>query len=153
MKTYSSGDKISLGRGEGVEILKTIKKSNKSVKIVSPYLSPGYLEELVKLREKGVEITLITSDNLPEGNNRFSTFKNSDIIKQKKILIPKAKTKKKKLKIYSITFFLLFLVTLTLSTLVSLLFFISIPLFFVSLILFFYQYFIKQYNYFTNAYG
>ena len=96
MRTYSNKDQINLGRKAGTEILKAIKNAKKSVKIVSPYLSPSYLEELLKLRKKGVQITLITSDNLEEGNNSFSSFQHSDVIKQGKMIIDKKAANKKK---------------------------------------------------------
>jgi len=96
MKTYSNHNKIYIGREHGLQILKAIKNAKKSVKIVSPYLSPSYLEKLVKLNKKGVQITLITSDELEQGRGAYSDFKNSDVIKRKKIKIQGAKDKKRK---------------------------------------------------------
>jgi len=95
MQTTSSKDRISLGRKAGLEILSAIKQAKNSVKIVSPYLSPSYLQELVKLAEKGVKITLITADNLAEETS-YSKFQESDIIKQEKKIIDKEAVNKKK---------------------------------------------------------
>ena len=51
MKTISNKNQISLGRGYGIEILNAVKNAKKSVKIVSPYLSSSYLDELVNLNK------------------------------------------------------------------------------------------------------
>ena len=57
METFSNKDKIVLGRGKGTIILNAIKNARSSVKIVSPYLSPDYTKELVKLSEKEIPIS------------------------------------------------------------------------------------------------
>ena len=59
MKTTSNNNKISIGKQIGTNLLKEIKNAKESVKIVSPYLSAMYIEELVNLSKKGVKITLI----------------------------------------------------------------------------------------------
>ena len=61
MRTISNRDGIYIGRKAGAEILKKIKGARKSVKIVSPYLSASFVQELIKLRKEGREITLITA--------------------------------------------------------------------------------------------
>jgi len=35
-------------------------------KIVSPYLSPDYIKELINLNNRGIKITLITCDDIKE---------------------------------------------------------------------------------------
>lgn len=147
MKTYSNKDEISLGRGEGIEILKTIKNAKDSVKIVSPYLSPSYVNELVKLREKGVSITLITCDKLEENKFGYSDFKLSDIIKQEKIINPEAKDKKRVLKKISMIFFSFSLLAFVFYFLIFEFIYFSAILFFISLIIFIFSYSISEYNY------
>lgn len=93
METFSNNDKILLGRGIGHEILNAVNSSKHSVKIVSPYLSPNYITELVNLSNNGIEVTLITCDNL-ETDPRYSDFKHSDIIKQEKVYSEELKVKK-----------------------------------------------------------
>ena len=63
MKASFSSGTVFLGRNAGEELLRDIRGAKKSVKIVSPYLSPGYVSELVKLHNRGVEVTLITTDD------------------------------------------------------------------------------------------
>ncbi len=77
METSSKDNIIKLGRGVGIEILNAIKSAKTSVKVVSPYLSPDYIKELINLHNKGVQTTPITCDNLE--TNNWSDFKPSDI--------------------------------------------------------------------------
>lgn len=141
METYSNKDKIFLGRKHGLQILDAIKNAKKSVKIVSPYLSPSYLEELVKLNEKGVQITLITSDGLNEGGSRYSTFKHSDIIKQKKTIDFKAKKKRKIGMMISIAILLA-----SIFPLIFQLFYLSLVIALIGAGIFSYYYLIKEYS-------
>ena len=152
METFSNHNEIALGRGYGLEILKAIKNAEKSVKIVSPYLSASYLDELVKLSNKGVKITLITSDNLTEGQNTFSSFKDSDIIKQEKIQNPNvknpnAKRQKQKLQSLSLICFLISITTFVFSAFLNLLIYPAIILAFIGAIALAYSYFFENYSY------
>ena len=124
-----------------LDILNAVKNAQQSVKIVSPYLSAGYLDELVYLRRKGVGITLITSDNLTEQDSNYA-FDDSKVIKQEKIVNQEAKQKKKSLGTASLVFFLIFMSTLALSYLYLPLIFISGILLIMSLINFISSYFV-----------
>jgi phosphatidylserine/phosphatidylglycerophosphate/cardiolipin synthase-like enzyme len=145
MQTHSSSDKISLGRGNGLEILDSIKKARSSVKIVSPYLSGSYLDELISLHEKGIKITLITSDNLSDSSSRFA-FNESKIIKQEKTLVAGADKKKKNIQVYSLALFLIALSFFAMSAFLLQLIFFSLLFFVSSLSLFIYSYMIRQYD-------
>ena len=146
MKTTSNKNQISLGRGYGYEILNAVKNAKKSVKIISPYLSASYLDELVSLSKKKVEVTLITSDNLTEQNSNYS-FDDSKIIKQEKIINPQAKQKKKNLKIFSMSLLLIGFIILFFSIAFMFLIFISTILIIISIIIAITSYFTKEYNY------
>lgn len=80
MQTPITDATAYIGRNAGSKLLYSIRNARRSVKIVSPYLSPSYIKELVKLHEKGVDITLITSDKLEE-NEKYG-FTHQDVIKQ-----------------------------------------------------------------------
>lgn len=99
METISNKDKIYIGKNAGFKtnILRDIKNAKSSIKIVSPYLTGSYLSELVELNKKGVEITLITADELKEDMYGYSKFRHKDIIKQNKILNPEARVMKGKI--------------------------------------------------------
>jgi phosphatidylserine/phosphatidylglycerophosphate/cardiolipin synthase-like enzyme len=146
MKTDSNKDEITLGRKAGLEILDSIKKAKKSIKIVSPYLSSSYLEELVNLSKKGIEITLITCDKLTDNRDysKFSKFEVQDVIKQgNKIIDPEIKKSKKRGMKSSLVIFLISLFSFLVPTLL----YFSISIFFLGLLIFFYYYFINQYRY------
>ncbi|MEK6859691.1 MAG: phospholipase D-like domain-containing protein [Nanoarchaeota archaeon] len=149
MQTTSNDSIIKLGRGVGMEILNAIKNSKSSVKIVSPYLSPDYIKELINLHNKGVEITLITCDNLE--TNQFSDFKPSDIIKKEKIQDKKLKSLKKHIYFYSFILFLVSIVSFAIiSITIPLLLFIPITLSVIALILFVTAWIINDFNYGSN---
>ncbi|MGC1514513.1 MAG: phospholipase D-like domain-containing protein [Maribacter sp.] len=57
---------IYIGKGAGKKLLNDIRNAKKSVRIVSPYLSPGLITELINLRKRNLEVELITSDNIEE---------------------------------------------------------------------------------------
>lgn len=145
MKTISNKDEISIGRQYGLEILEVIKNAKNSIKIVSPYLSPSYLKELVKLQKRGISITLITSDELE--TNQYSDFAHKDVIKQKKIINQELQQEKKKLKRTSIAFVLIGLITLFLSIFFSFIIFLSIILFIISIFTAIISYFKEEYSY------
>ena len=105
MKTTSSKDSIYIGKNAGGELWEYIKNARHSLKIVSPYLSPNYIKELISLHNKGVKITLITADEIEV--NQYSDFKHSDIIKQKKVDNPNAKHNKKISYLVSFSFLLI----------------------------------------------
>jgi len=75
---------IYLGRNAGVNCLDALERAKHEVKIVSPYLSPDYVKKLIRLKEKGIKIILITSDKVEENN--YSDFSHRDLIKQKQIV-------------------------------------------------------------------
>jgi phosphatidylserine/phosphatidylglycerophosphate/cardiolipin synthase-like enzyme len=95
MITQSNNDYIYIGKEAGKEILHEIRHAKKSVKIVSPYLSPDYVKELIKLHREGKQVTLITCDKI--GETAYSDFKISDLIEKKEIHDNKASKLKKRL--------------------------------------------------------
>lgn len=84
MRTISNDDVIRIGTGAGKFIKSDLNSAQKSVKIVSPYLTPSYVEDLLKLAKKGVDVMLITSNSVREGDGIYSSLSHSDLIKQKK---------------------------------------------------------------------
>jgi len=128
MKTFSNKDYIYIGKEAGKEIHEKIKNAKNSVKVVSPYLSTDYIKDLINLHKKGVQITLITCDNIE--NSSYSDFKTEDLIKKEKVYNEKAGKLKK-------TLFWVFIWLFISSVLFAILSFLLFPLFFVALILIF----------------
>lgn len=59
-----------MGTGAGKKLLKEIANARRSVNVISPYLSPRMMEELVWLNNKGIQVRLITSDSLENSNQK-----------------------------------------------------------------------------------
>lgn len=57
---------IYIGKGAGKKLLNDIRNAKESIKIVSPYLSPFLISELIELRRRNLEVQLITTDNLED---------------------------------------------------------------------------------------
>jgi phosphatidylserine/phosphatidylglycerophosphate/cardiolipin synthase-like enzyme len=57
---------IYIGRGAGKKLLHDLDNAQRSVKIISPFLSPTYIERLIQLKNKGVDVHLITSDEIED---------------------------------------------------------------------------------------
>lgn len=84
MKTTSYKDEIYIGRGAGKRLQEDIEKAKHSIKIVSPYLTASYVEDLLKKSRNGVDVMLITSNDVEQGDGRYSNFTHRDIVKQKR---------------------------------------------------------------------
>ncbi|THV56800.1 hypothetical protein EZV76_16730 [Flagellimonas alvinocaridis] len=61
---------IYMGTGAGSKLLHEISNAQHSVRISSPYLSPKLVQELIWLHQRGVKVSLITSDTLDGGDRR-----------------------------------------------------------------------------------
>ncbi len=112
MITFSSKDHIYIGREAGKEIHEKIKDAKKSVKVVSPYLSPDYINDLINLHKKEIKITLITCDKIE--NNSYSDFRTSDLVTKEEIYDEKlGKLKKLLFKSFIWLFILSTLISIT----------------------------------------
>lgn len=83
MITFSNKDHIYIGREAGKEIHEKLRNAKKSVKVVSPYLSPDYIKDLINLHKKGIKVTLVTCDKIE--TNSYSDFKVLDLVKTERI--------------------------------------------------------------------
>lgn len=57
---------IYIGKSAGAKMMQDIRNARKNVKIVSPYLSPVLIKELIDLHSRGIQIRLITSDEIED---------------------------------------------------------------------------------------
>lgn len=80
---------IYIGKSAGAKLLQDIRNAKRNVKIVSPYLSPSLIKELIFLHSKGIHISLITSDEIEDfyGNDKNI----NKLIVQKRHIDEKAK--------------------------------------------------------------
>lgn len=89
MGIYHNDTKCDLyiGKGAGSMLLRRIKSAEKSIKIISPYLSPELVEELITLKNRDVDIQLITTNEIEN-----YTWEEKDI--HKKLIIQNKTTDK-----------------------------------------------------------
>ena len=57
---------VYIGTGAGKKLMVEIGKAEKSVKIVSPFLSPFLVKRLIALHSKGIDVQLITTDTIED---------------------------------------------------------------------------------------
>lgn len=62
---------IYIGKGAGKKLLNDIHNAKKSIKVVSPYLSPLLIKELIKFRKRNLEVELITTDNIEDFYGKY----------------------------------------------------------------------------------
>lgn len=86
---------IYIGIGAGKKLLHDIENAQKSVKIVSPFLSPDYIKILIELKKKGLEVKLITSDEIEDYKNQNKII--YQLIKQIRTTDEKSKSQRDKL--------------------------------------------------------
>lgn len=66
---------IYIGQDAGKKVFNDIKNAKKTLKIVSPYLSSSYVNELVSLHNKNVDVQLITTDKIKDKNLHLNFLK------------------------------------------------------------------------------
>lgn len=57
---------VYIGTGAGKKLMEEMEHAQRSVKVVSPFLSPYLVQKLIELHYKGVEIQLITTDTIED---------------------------------------------------------------------------------------
>lgn len=88
---------IYIGKGAGKKLKDDMYNAKSSVKIISPYLSPYLIKELINLKHRGIEVQLVTVDEIEEYRN--SREKNIyELIRQHRQTDETAQTKRNKWK-------------------------------------------------------
>ena len=149
---------IYIGKGAGKKLLEDINNAKRTVKIISPYLSPFLIKELIYLYTKGISIHLITTDTIEDfyGSYEKNIHK---LIRQHQIKDVEAeKTRNKWIDIKKILLYCI--IGLTITLLMSVYFYRDIKLLYgiipiLLLILFrnFYKNKIKNYRIFNYKYS
>ncbi|WP_051691669.1 phospholipase D-like domain-containing protein [Pedobacter borealis] len=81
---------IYIGKGAGKKLMDDMRSAKYSVKIISPYLSPYLISELINLKDKNIDVKLITTNNIEDfyGDRERNIYKliiqkcNTDFDKQ-----------------------------------------------------------------------
>ena len=57
---------VYIGTGAGKKLMDEIENAKRSVKILSPFLSPFLVKKLIDLRSNGIDVQLITTDTIED---------------------------------------------------------------------------------------
>lgn len=57
---------IYIGKGAGKKLKEDLQNARRSIKIISPYLSPYLIKELINLKHRGIDVQLITVDEIED---------------------------------------------------------------------------------------
>lgn len=76
---------IYIGKSAGKKLMEEIRSAKRNVKIISPYLSPFLIKELIFLHSKGIGISLITTDGIEDFYGNYDRNINKLIIQNKHI--------------------------------------------------------------------
>ena len=57
---------VYIGTGAGKKLMDEIGNAKKSVKIVSPFLSPFLVKKLIEIHSNGIDVQLITTDTIED---------------------------------------------------------------------------------------
>lgn len=95
---YGAKCDIYIGTGAGKNLLSDMHNAKEEIKIISPYLSPSLVNELILLHEHGKDIQLITINDIADTKNKQNIRR---LIKQIKITDDNAEFLRKKWKHYT----------------------------------------------------
>jgi phosphatidylserine/phosphatidylglycerophosphate/cardiolipin synthase-like enzyme len=86
---------LYIGSGAGKKFLQELNNAQKSIKIVSPYLSPSFVQELIKLHKKDIHIQLITEDKIEDFYGDYERVADKLIIQKRQTSATNFKKKSK----------------------------------------------------------
>ncbi len=102
---------IYIGTGAGKNLLEEMEKATEEIKIISPYLSPSLVNDLIYLHHQGKKINLITINDIEDTKDKENIRR---LIKQVKITDANAEVLRKKwLSITKILLSLIILITIS----------------------------------------
>jgi hypothetical protein len=75
LKDTNIGEKttIYLGRNAGNSLMSSFKRAKSSIRIVSPYISPEYIDLLIDKFSNGVDVSLLVSSDI-EAHREINTI-------------------------------------------------------------------------------
>ncbi|QWX85244.1 hypothetical protein H0I23_06290 [Cellulophaga sp. HaHaR_3_176] len=76
---------IYLESDAGEKLLNDIRNAKKTIRIISPYLSPLLITELLKFRKRNIEVELITTDNIKNFHHSSNQNIHKLILQNRKI--------------------------------------------------------------------
>lgn len=98
---------IYIGKGAGKMLLDELQNAKKSIKIISPYLSPLLIKELIHLKKRNIQIQLITTDDIEDFYGNYEKNIHKLIIQNKETDIEAENLRNKWADISKILFYIL----------------------------------------------
>lgn len=95
---YGAKCDIYIGTGAGKNLLTDMENAKEEIKIISPYLSPSLVNQLISLHGQGKTINLITINDIEDTKNKENIRR---LIKQKKITDENAEMLRKRWSYYT----------------------------------------------------
>lgn len=86
---------IYIGKGAGKKLMDDMQNARKSIKIISPFLSPFLIKELINSKNRGIDIQLITVDGIEDYRDSSNIYK---LIRQHRRTDEEAQNKRNKWK-------------------------------------------------------
>ncbi len=139
---YGAKCDIYIGTGAGKNLLDDLQNASEEIKILSPFLSPGLVSELINLHHQGKKIKLITINDIEDNKNKENIRR---LIKQVQITDENAEILRRQWAYYTrlLTYLIFFITVLTiglfLSNKNSRFFYVVIPLILFEIINVFYR--------------
>lgn len=91
---------LYIGTGAGKKLMEDICNAKRSVKIVSPFLSPSLVKKLIDLHYRGIDVQLVTMDSIKDFYGAGQRILHQIVIQDRtidlKIKVFRAKWKKRK---------------------------------------------------------
>ena len=78
-RIYAENVSVYLGKNAGDHIIKQIQNAQKSIKVISPYLSVALIDLLIAKANQGVEVLLLTND---DRSSRFDPTGQGQVIRR-----------------------------------------------------------------------
>ena len=76
---------IYIGKGAGRKLLNDMRNAKKSIKVVSPFLSPFLIKELINFKKRNLEVELITTDNIEDYFGKYQKNIHKLIIQNREV--------------------------------------------------------------------
>ncbi len=111
---------VYIGTGAGKQLMENIRTARKSVKVISPYISEGLIQELITLQKNGVRTGIITSKEDYYNSNEAQDKAIKELVKQTQTIDLKAQQERNRwLKVFNTLTYLVLFYTLAVSVLIA----------------------------------
>lgn len=83
-----------IGKNSGKRVLNEIYKAKESIRIISPFLDSNFIDHLIKLKNRGINVKLISSDEINDFDESSKSPILRKIIEQEQIVLEDEKIRR-----------------------------------------------------------